>query len=314
MGEEIIKNGYKFKIGRYRTQITTYENMRLQTTQPIKEGKPKKIKPNIPSDYAAYNYHNRMKQRRKALEELCYNSFSETESVMLTLTFAVSTDTIISYTDIAAAHHEFKKFIQRVNDHYDNYKYAATFSRQSNGKWHYHVLCNFSHQIQNDEIKKLWKNGMTHITYIDSVSLFGRVVEYLVRNMNDVSGELNGKHGYLASKSIEKDIVITSWRAEHDKDFEEAFEKINAAPRKILYETKNHIGIKGKRVNEETGKEVEITIPDMEINPFLEKAGYESWDTVYTHLTSHVDFSDKFSPLAAATPKQKKFKRGGSNQ
>lgn len=120
MGTEIIKNGYKFKIGRRRTQITTYENMKLQTTQPVKENKPKKIRLNIPSDYAAFNYYNRMKQRRRVLEELCYNNFSVTEATMLTLTFAESPDTGKSFTDIAEAHHEFKKFIQRVNSHYDN--------------------------------------------------------------------------------------------------------------------------------------------------------------------------------------------------
>lgn len=314
MGTEIIKNGYKFKIGRRRTQITTYENMKLQTTQPVKEDKPKKIRPNIPSDYAALNYYNRMKKRRNVLEELCYNNFSMTEATMLTLTFAGSPDTGKSFTDIAEAHHEFKKFIQRVNSHYDNFKYAATFSRQSNGRWHYHVLCNFSHQVKNDEIRKLWKNGITHTTYVDSASLFRRVVNYLVENMNEVSGELNGKHGYLAAKSMEKDIIITSWREEHEKEFEKAFEKVNNAPRKILYETRNHLGIKGKQINEETGREFEVTIPDMEINSLLEQAGYESWDTVYTHLTSHADFSDRFSALTTATPKHKKFRRGGMGQ
>lgn len=310
MAKEIIKNGYKFKIGRHRTQITTYENMQLQTTQPIKKEKPKKIKPNIPSNYAAFNYYNRMKQRRKALKELCYNNFTITDVTMLTLTFGASLDIGKSFTNITTAHQEFKKFIQRVNDHYDNFKYAATFSRQSNGNWHYHVLCNFDHHIKNDEIQKLWKNGITYITYVNTTHLFESAVDYLIANMNEVSGELNGKRGYLAAKSMERDIEITSWRSEHDKDFDEAFEKVSNSTRKILYESKIHLGIKGRRINEETGEEFEITIPDMEINPLLEQAGYESWDTVYTHLSSHADFSDKFSPLVSATPRQKKFKRG----
>ena len=52
MGVEIIKGAYKIKMGRHRTQVTTYENLTLQTTHPIKEDKQKKIKPTIPSDYA----------------------------------------------------------------------------------------------------------------------------------------------------------------------------------------------------------------------------------------------------------------------
>lgn len=314
MGTEMIKNGYKFKIGRHRTHITTYENMQLQTTQPIKKDKPKKIKPSIPSQYKDFNYYNRMKQRRKALKELCYNNFDTTNVTMLTLTFDSTLNTEKSFTDIQTAHYEFKKFIQRVNDHYDNFKYAATFSRQTNGNWHYHVLCNFSHHMKNEEVGHLWKNGITYITYVDTNSLFGTVVEYLIKNMNDVSGELNGKRGYLCAKSMERDIVITSWRAEHDKEFGEAFEKVSNSARKILYESKNHLGIRGKRINEETGEEFVVTIPDMELNPLLEQAGYESWDTVYTHLASHADFSDKFSPLVTATLKHKKFKRGGMDQ
>ncbi len=43
MGEEYIKDGFKLKIGRRRTHITTYENMILQTTQPIKESKEWKL-------------------------------------------------------------------------------------------------------------------------------------------------------------------------------------------------------------------------------------------------------------------------------
>ncbi|MCM1542123.1 MAG: hypothetical protein NC121_12810 [Blautia sp.] len=313
MGTEIIKNGYKFRIGRHRTQITTYENMKLQTTQPAREGKPRKIRPNIPSSYAAYNYHNRTKQRRKALRELCHNNFSGTGAVMLTLTFA-STTPGKSFTDITAAHREFKKFIQRMNGHYDNFRYVATFSRQSNGNWHYHVLCNLGSQVKNAGITQLWKNGITHTTYVGDASLFKNVVGYLAKNMDGASGELKGKHGYLASKSLEKDKVVTSWRAEHDKDFDEAFERINNAPRKILYETRNHLGIRGKQVNTETGREFEVTIPGMELNPLLERAGYESWDTIYTHLTSHADFSDKFTPLVSATPRQGKPRGDGSAQ
>ena len=51
---EFIENGYKIKISRKRTRVTTYENMQLQTTKPIKSNKPKKIKPTIPSDYAEF--------------------------------------------------------------------------------------------------------------------------------------------------------------------------------------------------------------------------------------------------------------------
>lgn len=309
MGTEMIKNAYKIKIGRHRTQVTTYENMQLQTTQPIKKDKPKKIKPNIPSDYAKFNYYNRMKQRRRILTELCFNNFAIPNVSMLTLTFDQKQSTEKSYTDIKVTHQEFKKFIQRVNSHYQDFMYIATFSRQSNGNWHYHIICNFPHNIVKAEISQLWGNGMTHITYINTTGLFDTSIKYLIDNLNEASGELNKKHGYLYSKQLEKDKEITSWRVEHDTEFEEAFERVNNSSRSILYKTRNHIGIRGEHVNEETGEIFEVTIHDKEINDTLRNAGYESLDTVYTHLSSAADFSDKFKELKPATPIPRKFKR-----
>ena len=43
-GAEYIENGYKIKISRKRTRVTTYENMRLHTTKPIKSGKQKMMR------------------------------------------------------------------------------------------------------------------------------------------------------------------------------------------------------------------------------------------------------------------------------
>ena len=56
MSETIIEQGYKLEIGRKCTRVTTYENLRLHTTELKREEKPKKIKQNIPSDYADCNY------------------------------------------------------------------------------------------------------------------------------------------------------------------------------------------------------------------------------------------------------------------
>ena len=62
-------------------------------------------------------------------------------------------------------------------------------------------------------------------------------------------------------------------------------------------------------MDEETGNEIEVTIPDRELNETISNAGYESWDTVYTHVSSNADFSDKFKELLPATPSRKKLKR-----
>mgnify|MGYP001025879265 FL=1 len=309
MGVEYIEGGFKLKFGRRRTQVTTYENMPLQTTQPVKKDKQKEIKRNIPSDYANFNYHNRMKKRRQEIREICWNNFDLPDVVMLTLTFDQKGNVEKNFTQLEDAHREFKKFIQRVNSHYENFQYLATFSRQSNGNWHYHVICNFQHSITNNEITNLWKNGITYVSYVNTREKYNSAVQYLTCNMVESADALKGKHGYLCSRSVERDIKLVSWRAEQSDEFEEAFEKVKQEKRTILYETRKPLGVKGTRVNEETGETFEVHLPDRELTPALEDAGYEKWDSIYTHLTSWADFSDKFKPLKPATLRPKKFKR-----
>lgn len=301
--ETIIKDGYKIVIGRKRTRITTYENLLLHTTHPIDENKPKKIKPSIPSSYADHNYWLRQKKRRETVRELAYNSFEYLNATMITLTF----NRPMLY--LTEAHKIFNNFIKRVNDHYDNFRYLATFSRQTNGNWHYHVLTNLPAVTDNSTITELWQNGITYISYFDKQCKFDTAVEYLIGNMASSSQDTKGKHGYLASKNCERNIVITSYKSKDAEQFDEIFPQIQRANNKILYETKNHLGIKGTNVDEETGEIFELTIPNREFDSVMEQAGYESWDTTFTHLTSSARFDEQFSILMPATPKKKKYKR-----
>lgn len=308
MGERIIENGYKITISRNRTHITTYENMVLQTTQPIKKDKPPKRKPTIPSNYAAFNYYNRMKKRRKAIDELCWNNFKHGKSCMVTLTFDTK-DKEQQYTDYEKAYAEFKLFIKRINSHYDGFKYLATFSRQNNGNWHFHMICNLRKQVSNQMIAELWEKGYTYKTNLNTQEKYETAIQYLKNNMTESADALKNKKAYLYSRTLEHDREVTSWRKEDAEAFEKIFPIIEAANRNILYETRNHLGIKGEQVNDETGELFTVHIPDRELNPTLENAGYESWDTIYTHLTSSADFSNEFAPITTAAPKQKKFKR-----
>lgn len=300
-----IKNGYKITISRRRTMITTYENLMVQASQPIKEKKQPQRKPSIPSAYAAFNYHNRKKRRSQKVRELCWNNFEPQKACMVTLTFREEEQ----YADYDKAYSEFKRFIKRVNSHFENFIYVATFSRQRNGNWHFHVLCNFDKSVTNEVIAGLWKQGYTYKTEINGVDKFGAVAQYLVDNMYESAQESCGRYGYLASRKLEHDKIIISFHAEDSEEFEKIFPLINDAPRRILYSTKMHLGVHGEEVNEETGEVFRVEIPDMEMNTVLQNAGYESWDTTFTHLSSSADFSDRFRPITVATPKQKKFKK-----
>lgn len=304
--EAIIKNGYKLTIGRKRTRITTYENLRLQTTKP--KDKPKKPEQSNPSSYSDHNYYNRQRQRRETVKELAYNSFEYLNSTMLTLTFNRP------MTDLTEAHKIFYRFIKRVNDHYNNFRYLATFSRQANGSWHYHVLTNLPATTQNDTISELWQNGYTYITFFDTQSKFDTAITYIIANMVSSSQDTKGKHGYLASKNCERNLIITSYKTSDIEQFDNIFPQIQKAKNTILYEAKSHLGVKATYEDPETGELHEVHIPNQELDAMMVSKGYEEWETTFTHLTSSARFEEQFTTLVPATPKPKKYKRKKSKK
>lgn len=304
--EAIIKNGYKLTIGRKRTRITTYENLRLQTTKP--KDKPKKSEQSNPSSYSDHNYYNRQRQRRETVKELAYNSFEYLNATMLTLTFNRP------MTDLTEAHDIFHKFIKRINDHYNNFRYLATFSRQANGNWHYHVLTNLPATTQNDTISELWQNGYTYITFFDTQSKFDTAITYIIANMVSSSQDTKGKHGYLASKNCERNLVITSYKTSDIEQFDNIFPQIQKAKNTILYEAKSHLGVKATYEDPETGELHEVHIPNQELDAMMASKGYEEWETTFTHLTSSARFEEQFTTLVSATPKSKKYKRKKSKK
>lgn len=111
-----------------------------------------------------------------------------------------------------------------------------------------------------------------------------------------------------------RDKVITSWREEQEAEYQQAFERLKTEKTKILYETRNHLGVRGERVDESTGEIYSVTLRNEKFTNALKNAGYENLDTVYTHLSSAADFSDYFAPLQVATPKPKKFKRDATSK
>ena len=304
MADRLIENGNKIKIGRRRTRITTYENLvlttpKLQTTKATTKDK------TIHSKYSESNYYNRMRKRRQVIKEVCNNNFDIPNVSMVTLTFDQASNPDKDFKDINITHKEFDKFIRRVNNRYDNFRYIATFSRQGNGNWHYHMLCNFNNKIKREAISQIWKNGIVHIGHLKSNGELKATTDYIIKNMNQSSNEVRGRRGYLYSLNMEREIVLASWKPQDSKEFEEVFKRVSAESRRVLYETTNHVGV--QRVDEQraNGDEVIDIIMKQDLTQSLKEKGYEDLETVYTHLTSTARFSDKFSELVAATPKQK---------
>ena len=306
MDGRLIENAYKLKIGRRRTRVTTYENLVLKT--PKLQDTPQKTKQNTsnPSKYCEFNYGKRMKMRRQTIRELCNNNFETPNVAMVTLTFDQASHLDKDFKDIIIAHKEFDKFIRRIHNHYDDFRYIATFSRQRNGNWHYHMMCNFNNKINKKTISRIWKNGIVHITHLKDNDRFKTTIDYLIKNMNQSSDETRGRRGYLTSLNMEKEIEITSWKPQDTEEFQKAFEKVSAERRRILYETRNKVGVQRVEEHMENGDEVVDIIINQEITQTLKEMGYTELDTVYTYLSSSARFSDKFIKLVAATPKPTK--------
>lgn len=121
------------------------------------------------------------------------------------------------------------------------------------------------------------ENGSFYITQIDTNDKMATVIKYVISNMNESTAEMHGNHGYLCSKAIERDKVITSWREEQEAEYQQAFERLKTERTKILYETRNHLGVRGERVDESTGEIYSVTLRDEKLTNALKNAGYEIW-------------------------------------
>lgn len=313
MAEQFIENAYKIILGKNRTRIVAYENLRIQKNEAIPK-MTKEEQQTYSSKYIWYNYKKRLRTRRETLREIAYNNFNQNMSTMITLTFEPKEG--VDFTNLQVAHREFKKFIQRMMSHYDNFNYAATFSRQKKGNWHYHILSNLLPETKSKDIEKVWRNGGVYITAIEKKELFDRCVQYLVDNMSDAADYTRGQKGYLTSKNMVRNLVLKSYVEEDFEKFQKVFEEIRKQPYRILYSTEKHLGIQLQVKDEKSEENYILTETHAYLTPELEKMGYEDWKTIYTYLNSPVHFKDLFKPILPATPKPKsrRKRKNGKNK
>ena len=298
---EIIQEGIKVKIGRNRTKITDCRNMVIT----IRTDYERKRNPNTPGKYSDSNYAKRKKMRATALKQICYNSFEPNGSVFLTLTFDPKKFPDKDLKNVTVTHGEFKLFIKRMNDHYNNFKYISTFAQQENGNWHYHLICNLPVETAEYDIYRIWKNGFIKLYAITNDN-FKKRINYLIKNMNESADKLRGRKGYLCSKNVERDLTITSWKLEDQQEFQDVTNQIMQGNAYKSYETKKHIGIKIEYLDETTGEIFEDLIPYQEITEDLKKQGFEDCTAEYVYYNATVKFPERFKPLVTATPCKKK--------
>ena len=110
-----------------------------------------------------YKSEKSIQQNMRQLKTIVDLNFNKTHNtIYITLTF------VDDIQDIEIAKEYTKKFIRRLKYKYKQYEilYVYKFERQSNGRWHIHVLLrdinNKKIFMQNSEISNLWKLGYTY--------------------------------------------------------------------------------------------------------------------------------------------------------
>ncbi|MFT9486053.1 hypothetical protein TEPIDINF_002211 [Tepidibacillus infernus] len=102
-------------------------------------------------------------------------------------------------TSLKTCNREFKKFIQRMKNRYENFKYVAVMSRQDNGNWHYHMVCNLGY-IAFNELKQIWGLGGVFIGKIRNKTQLSRATSYASKNTNNA-------RLYLKGQNLSQDII-----------------------------------------------------------------------------------------------------------
>lgn len=157
--------------------------------------------------YATYNYAKRVKKRRSTFKTLAYINFHIPNVQFVTLTF--DSRIVNNANDLQTCHKAFQKFIKRIRHQYDDFRYLAVFSRQTNKNWHYHMICNFDESVTGKAIRELWTYGIIHNTVVTKYDEFDTKVSYCVDNMERNSWEeLQGEKGYLNSKGLLSDDML----------------------------------------------------------------------------------------------------------
>lgn len=305
MSDYEIVHGIKFKISRHGTEVIDCENMVFNTDF----GKQMQHDQNVVGKYADFNYAKRIKKRAQKVRDICKNSFEAGKAMFVTLTFNPKLFDKTSLNDLSFTHSEFKKFIKRVNTHFEGFKYIATFARQGNGNWHYHMICNLSNDKDMKILYSLWESGYISCSLIYNQEYYYNCINYLIKNMNSSADDLKRIRGYLFSRNIERDIIVTSWRAEDVSAYDNIKQDIMQSNVYKKYEVRQRIGIKATTPDPDTGEVVEHILINAELTADAIKQGYYDFQTIYTHYGSDKKYEDSFEPIETATIKMTKQKK-----
>lgn len=212
------------------TMRTVFENAgrREPTEEELKASKAKSSSGDD-SKYKVYNYNKRNKMRAEKFRTDAYMNFRVPNVQFVTLTF--DPKQFANADDLEACHDAFRKFIKRLRYKIDDFIHITAFSKQKNGNWHYHMLCNLGIDVTNKLINDAWGLGLTQSMPITSYTEFDSKVSYCIDNMYEVAWDsLQGRDGYLHSAGLLKPVVLRSWKdSETDSAYKYLSEIIGGA-------------------------------------------------------------------------------------
>lgn len=180
--------------------------------------------------------------RANKILELCSNGFEGGKCMCVTLIFDPSLSPDKDFCDLDTAHKEFEKFIKKVNDRYDDFRYVAIFFKfEEYNCWKYGLICNFSSDVSEEKIGSLWKNGVAKKVDIPTEYDMGEAVTLFMGITKANTNILKKGKWYFASDNIEPSIVYHSWIPEEIDDVASIvfnIEKYGIKPNGIVRYTK----------------------------------------------------------------------------
>ncbi len=305
-----LESGTKIIKGKKSTMVLKYRNSAVTEHS----GKRKKDKDKCaisPKTEAQIRIISRQKfkkyirVRTKTVKDYCVNNFG-VNSMSVNLTFDPELFPTKDFTDIETAHKEFKKFIQRINSHYTDFKYIAVFARQINGIIHYHMICNFKADTKLSVIRDLWRNGRVSINALDTQRYVNNYLNYMLKNMYKIIEELHGRKSYLCSRNLVKNIVQDSRDVNAKEEYDKSLAYIEKGKLKFIKTYKTIIGVYRFITHTYTGEVLTEVLFDTSLTKELKKMGYRELYYEVDVYKSNVIFNNEFPPYKTAAPIERK--------
>lgn len=164
--------------------------------------------------YYGYNQNSRHERLCAKIKHLCRNNFDNTNAMHVMLSFDAKRFPQKNFTDLKTAKEEFRKFIERMRGHYDNFRHVTTFARHKNGNWHFHMLCNLDVNTKQKFIREIWGLGIVKIVHKSNAGAFKNLVSYLCKNMKKNFDEFLGVRAVLYSQELQDNLKLMSWKTE----------------------------------------------------------------------------------------------------